>query len=281
MTLTEVTDCPVCGSRRHRPIPLGEAPLVRCRGCGLVYSRELVDPEEVYGDGYLTGATTWGVDTTDPLVEVIGRAAARRRYELLEAMTPGRTILDVGCGSGEALDEGAARGWSGVGVELGSESTERARARGLDVRTGRLGDVGLGKGSFDVVAAWHVLEHQPDPVGLLREMAQHVRPGGLLAVEVPNWNSSDRRTRGADWDQLCIHEHLVHFTPRSLRRTMRSADLRPRVRTVTVTRAASLADRLGRGFALLATAPGPKAAATGPAAPTPGRRSGAAGPAGR
>lgn len=224
-----------------------------------MYSRELVDPDLVYGDGYLTGAASWGVDTTDPLVEVIGRAAARRRYDVLEAMTSGRTILDVGCGSGEALDEGSARGWSGVGIELGAESAERARARGLDVRTGRLGDVPLEVGSFEVVAAWHVLEHQPDPVAFLCEMARYVRPGGLLAIEVPNWNSTDRRQRGADWDQLCIHEHLVHFTPRSLRRTMRGAGLRPRVRTVTVTRAAPLTDRLGRGFALLATAPGPKA----------------------
>jgi hypothetical protein len=93
-----------------------------------------------------------------------------------------------------------------------------------------------------------------DPVAFLSELARYARPGGLVAVEVPNWRHSSRRAKGPRWDQLCPLEHVAHFTPRTLRRTMRRAGLRPRVRTVTVVRPNRIVDGLGFGFALVAIA---------------------------
>lgn len=226
----------------------------RCRRCALVYSAKVGDPSTIYRDDYLTGHSEYGPDTTNPIVAGISRAAAQRRFQVIEKTRGTGTILDVGCGSGEALDVARQRGWIGVGVEPVKASADRARSRGLDVRTCTLSDAGLPSASFDVVAAWHVLEHVLDPVAFLSELAYYVAPGGLVAVEVPNWLHRLRRVRGPDWDQLCPLEHVSHFSPYTLSRTMKRAGLHPHVRTETVVRPRRIVDRLGLGFAVLATA---------------------------
>jgi SAM-dependent methyltransferase len=226
----------------------------RCRGCALVYAARVADPSTIYTDDYLTGESEYGPDTTDPIVVAIARAAAHRRFAIIERIGGTGTVLDVGCGSGEALDVARERGWRGVGVEPVESSAERARRSGFEVRPGTLADAGLPPASFDLVGAWHVLEHLLDPVAFLSELSLYARPGGLVAVEVPNWRHRSRRVGGPDWDQLCPLEHVTHFTPRTLRRTMQRAGLRPRVRTVTVVKPNRIVDGLGFGFALVAIA---------------------------
>jgi SAM-dependent methyltransferase len=249
-----VAACPVCGSERARDFTIGEVSMRRCRGCALVYAAHVASPSTIYRDDYLTGDSACGPDTTDAIVIAIAHAAAQRRFEIIERIKGTGTVLDVGCGSGEALEVAGQRGWIGVGVEPVEASAERARSRGLTVRTGTLSDANLPLRSFDLVAAWHVLEHILDPVAFLSELARYARPGGLVAVEVPNWRHRSRRVRGRDWDQLCPLEHLSHFTPRTLRRTMRRAGLRPHVHTVTVVRPHRIVDGLGLGFAAIAIA---------------------------
>lgn len=228
--------------------------MCQCRRCALVYAAKAADPSTIYRDDYLTGDSEYGPDTTDPIVAAIGRAAGERRFQIIERIRRIGTLLDVGCGSGEALDVACQRGWSGIGVEPVEVSAARARGLGLDVRACNLADAGLPPASFDVVAAWHVVEHMLDPVAFLAELARYARPGGLVAVEVPNWRHRLRRARGADWDQLCPLEHVVHFSPQTLSRTMRRAGLNPRVQTVTVVRPNRIVDGLGFGFAVIGIA---------------------------
>jgi SAM-dependent methyltransferase len=249
-----LTTCPACRSVRARDFKIGEVSMRRCRGCALVYAAQVANPSTIYQDNYLTGGSEYGPDTTDPIVVAIARAAAHRRFEIIERIHGSGTVLDVGCGSGEALDVARQRGWSGVGVEPVKASAERARSCGLEVRTGTLAGAGLPPASFDLVGAWHVLEHLLDPVAFLSELALYARPGGLVAVEVPNWRHRSRRVGGPDWDQLCPLEHVTHFTYRTLRRTIQRAGLRPQIRTVTVVKPNRVVDGFGFGFALVAIA---------------------------
>jgi 2-polyprenyl-3-methyl-5-hydroxy-6-metoxy-1,4-benzoquinol methylase len=206
----------------------------------------------IYEDDYLSGGS-FGVDTTDPIIAAIAAAAAERRLEMIERSAPIGSVLDVGCGSGEALVVAQRRGWRVLGVELVEASAARARARGVDVFTGTLDDLPTTE-SFDVVMAAHVLEHMFEPVRFLQQLADRARPAGLVAVEVPNWNHRHRRAQGAAWEQLRPLEHVSHFTPRTLRSTMRLAGLAPAVKTVTIVEHTPVHDRLGLGFAIVALA---------------------------
>lgn len=116
-----------------------------------------------------------------------------RRY----AGEPG-AYLEVGCGTGYVLAavRSAFPAARCVGVEPFEAALEIARRRVGDCEL-RQGDAaGLEEESaFDVVGSFDVLEHIADDAGALEAMAQALRPGGLLAVTVPQhrwlWSDAD------------------------------------------------------------------------------------------
>jgi SAM-dependent methyltransferase len=196
----------------------------------LVFAPAYADPEEVYVEGYLLGKSQFGLDVTHPLFQEYLAWVADRRLETIEKVVgpPGR-FLDVGCGSGEVLAVAERRGWKVQGAEPVIESAELAQRRGLDVRAARLEESGLPEHSYDVVGAFHVLEHMVDGAGFLRTIARWARPGGHVVVEVPNFRSFHRRNhgRGLSWSGLRPLEHLAHYSPATLAATMREVGITP------------------------------------------------------
>jgi len=137
-------------------------------------------------------------------------------------MRPG-DLLDVGSGDGDFMFRARNHGWRVRGIEVNEPAVASARASGLDVHHGDLASAAFAPGSFDLVRLWHVLEHVPDPVGLLREIAPTLRPGGILIVGVPDFGSPVRRLFGSGWSGLQAGFHLSHFEGRTLRRVVDQA----------------------------------------------------------
>ena len=220
--------CPVCAGERTEPEQLG---LVRCPDCGTVRAREYADPEAVFVDGYFTGgAGPFGIDISHPRFRAYVLEVGHQRMETIERFAPARggSLLDVGCGTGELVRAASERGWQATGVEPMPEAAAGAREIwDVDVRTAMLEDSGLPERSFDVVCAFHVLEHVPDSPAFLSLLARWARPGGLVVAESPNWDSERRRASGTAWIHLRPGEHLVHFTPATMSEAARRAGLEP------------------------------------------------------
>lgn len=229
--------CPGCGSRDATERFLCPHEHLRsCDRCGLLYAPEYADPDEVYVDGYLFGSTPFGIDITHPEFQEFLTWVAHRRLDVIDRIVrpPGR-FLDVGCGTGEVLSAARARGWFVQGAEPVADSASVAQQRGLDVRAALLEESGLPQHSYDVVAAFHVLEHMTDARSFLESVTTWARPGGYVVIEVPNFHSFHRRNhgRGASWPHLRQLEHVAHYTPATLEATLRRSGLQP---VVTVTR---------------------------------------------
>jgi SAM-dependent methyltransferase len=221
--------CPACGDSASTKVMLGSHALRRCVGCSLVYAPEYADPSEVYVDGYLVGGTDFGLDVTHPAFQEFLAYAAEVRMDLIERATGVKgSLLDVGCGTGEVLAVAQRRGWKVAGADPVEQSAVFAREqRGLDVRPTTLEESGFPEGSFDVVSAFHVVEHMIDALSLLKTMSRWARPGGYVVVEVPNWSSMHRVSHGQGWNGLRPLEHLGHYSPSTMRATMRRAGLEP------------------------------------------------------
>ena len=74
----------------------------------------------------------------------------------------------------------------------------------------------LAANSFDAITLWDVLEHMADPIAVLKKAARLLRPGGILALNVPNIESLIAKLMGSRWP-LLLTEHLYYFSPSSLR----------------------------------------------------------------
>jgi SAM-dependent methyltransferase len=231
MRILELPECPACGSTSFRHFQLGdENRLRRCVACDTISTDNYVDPAEVYVDGYMFGqAGRFGVDVRHPTYQRYLARVADRRISMIERATGSRggSLLDVGSGTGEVLMAARERGWRAQGVEPERTGAQMARDRGLDVAVATLEQSGLPERSFDVVSAFHVLEHLPDSRTFLRSLSRWARPGGAVVIEVPNWSSVQRRRLGAGWFNLRPGEHLVHFSPRTLAGTMRASGIEP------------------------------------------------------
>ena len=95
---------------------------------------------------------------------------------------------------------------------------------------GQITDLDLPPESFDVATIWHVLEHVPDPAAVLRKVRSLLRPGGILAVAVPNEANFFLRQRfgkakNSPFDPLKFggEIHLTYFQPKTFRSTLGAA----------------------------------------------------------
>jgi glycosyltransferase involved in cell wall biosynthesis/SAM-dependent methyltransferase len=103
----------------------------------------------------------------------------------LEALAPGRELIDIGAGHGRFLEKAGARGWKALGIEAGPKASAAAREKGLDVRTGRIQDQKFDR-PFSAATLWDVLEVLNDPIAALRKARESLVEGGVVLVRVRN-----------------------------------------------------------------------------------------------
>ncbi len=108
---------------------------------------------------------------------------------LLPVLEPGQRLLDVGSGPGTITCDLAGLVTEVVAIEPTEAALDLARReaarRGVDNIAFQVADVHrlpFDDDSFDLAHAHQVLQHLPDPVQALREMARVVRPGGHVAA---------------------------------------------------------------------------------------------------
>jgi SAM-dependent methyltransferase len=131
---------------------------------------------------------------------------------------PPGNYLDVGCGSGGALDGLAALGWRTFGTDISDAAVAETRRRGHRVWQGDLTELDIPQESMDVMNLSHVLEHVPSPRRALAVAHGILRRGGLLIIEVPNLGSVLTSVfREHSWS-LDLPRHFYHFSGDTLSR---------------------------------------------------------------
>ncbi len=162
------------------------------------------------------------------------------RFDRL-GLRDGERVLDVGTGFGRHAFAAARHGGDVVALDIAVDEVEATRATFAAMReSGEISEkrcvtamradatrLPFGDACFDVVLASEVLEHVPDDVAAIAEMARVLRPGGTFACTVPrawpekvNWRLSDdyhapRREGG----------HVRIYSATELRAKLRAAGL--------------------------------------------------------
>lgn len=152
------------------------------------------------------------------------RYEARLRVALVRRSGAAGRLLEIGSAAGYFLDEARRAGFEVQGIEPAGDVARRCAQRfAVPVFAGVMEDAPLSAGGFDVVCAWHALEHIADPATELARVRDALRPGGQLVVEVPNIDSVAARREGEAWFHLDLPRHVGHYGPRSLGRLLERA----------------------------------------------------------
>jgi|GEM_PF-5561833 len=209
--------CAICGAEqyacvgrpsieeRFRPALVARTvSIVRCHCCGFFYTQpmplwDLAALQKIYGQDYFPELSSWwqAVKTTHN---------PQRRLNRLEyhARCPIHTFLEVGCGLGYGLREARQRGWEVHGQEVSSFFADTVkRSLGIEVFLGFLEEAKYPDHYFDAIYLDSVLEHLPEPLGMLRELRRILSPQGVLFLTVTNQAALVARVRNTVSKVLC------------------------------------------------------------------------------
>lgn len=139
-----------------------------------------------------------------------------RRY-----LKPNSNVIDIGCGSGVFAEALIRAGYNCSGIELpGAAARRAAKVSGLKLHIGEFLKINSIKEKFDAAIMWHVFEHVQDPKLVLNHTVQLVKPGGIIAIALPNIESLQSKFFKGSWFHLDPPRHLQFFSKDALETEM-------------------------------------------------------------
>lgn len=219
---TEACEFVSLGKFFDRSGKVGQVEVLRCTRCGHgVSTPPLPDVGFLYEDRESQDYQPDAKGISRAIKDVAFRSQARKILRQVGGIK-GR-VLDFGCGSGQftRILGDVAHGSEIVGADMHPDCPCELTGRSYL----SFSELSARRGSFDVVMAMHVLEHDDDAAGLLATIVGYARPGGTIVIEVPNIDCAWSKWFGRYWDAWYLPYHRQHFTRGSLIRLMQRAGL--------------------------------------------------------
>ncbi len=180
--------------------------MMRCCRCGLIRS-DPVAPPELLARLYRESAVTYAAQTPN----------LRRTYaRYLRTLGRAGSLLEIGCGNGFFLEEARGLGYDVWGVEPSEEARNSASAELRDrILAGVFREGLFAPSTFDVITAFQVLDHLPDPVAALTECRNLLKPRGLLLMLHHNAAAASAKLL-RERSPIVDIEHTFLYTPRTV-----------------------------------------------------------------
>jgi len=198
----------------------GEFSISRCKACGLTFLSQRPSDDNLllcYGNEYHV--------RTDRTNNVILKFLFSIRYYLrlrrilkYHGNRPLHSVLEVGCGDAQFLyylERRLSADADIIGIDVARGSSPAPSTSHVKIITASLSDLRI-ETKFDLILMYDVLEHLPDPGDAIRRAGKLLSEGGLLIIQVPNWNSMWRSIFTRVWSGLQIPRHIVFFNEQTL-----------------------------------------------------------------
>ncbi len=146
-----------------------------------------------------------------------------RRFEKFKKFLKNKKICDFGCGYGGflSLSKKVTKKLKGVELNSSFQNYFKSKKKYIDIRE----DINNFNDKFDVITMFHVLEHLPKQIDILKNCRKHLKNRGKIIIEVPH-------AKDFLLDQLNIKEfknfifwseHLVLHTEKSLHKFLKKS----------------------------------------------------------
>ena len=124
----------------------------------------------------------------------IKQIALKQKIKLINSFqTESKTLLDIGCGTGDFLKIAQKNSWHITGIEPNKNARKIANSKTKHRIFNTEYIKKIEKNSFDIITLWHVLEHLPDIQKQTALLKSLLKPHGVLIIAVPNFKSYDAK----------------------------------------------------------------------------------------
>ncbi|MEN6330236.1 MAG: class I SAM-dependent methyltransferase [Methanobacteriaceae archaeon] len=131
------------------------------------------------------------------------------------AQNAGKSILDLGCATGEYCLQLEKKGFKCTGVDINPQFVEKAIKNGVNAFLARGEDLEFADNSFDTVLLFEVLEHVEKPQNILKEAKRVARKNVLITV--PNCSQLSQLSQfSLTYEHLLERDHVNFFTKNDL-----------------------------------------------------------------
>jgi len=220
--------CYLCGSTDFisREGEVRDAPainILECNDCGLV---SLDSVAHIHSNFYENSGMHGEQNTMDHWLKET-HWDDQRRFEQLKPLLANRRVLDFGCGAGGFLLKAKGLASNVVGIELEKRVLNYWHSK-LSMVSSIEEASALSEGGYDLITAFHVLEHVHDPREMLAKLGAMLNSEGRMIIEVPSADDAlltlydcDAFQRFSYWSQ-----HLYLFTASTLATLIKQAGLK-------------------------------------------------------
>lgn len=151
----------------------------------------------------------------------VWRAGQQRRLEMIVRAAGERLkgcVLEDGCGVGMYVEHLSPFGGTVIGLEYDFERAAEAHENSPHILNAAGEFIPFPAGIFDLILSHEVLEHVQDDRAAVQEMIRLLRPGGRIALFIPN-RGYPFETHGIYWKGRYHfgNKLFVNYLPRALR----------------------------------------------------------------
>lgn len=220
--------CPVCGSEKQHAfleaedhnVSNDQFKIVECDDCSFRFTNP-IPTEESIGEYYKSENYVSHSGTKKGFVNkvyhIVRNRAIKQKENLASKNSNGKSILDIGCGTGDFLGYCKSKNWKTLGLEP-DDSARKIALENNKVEAKELGHLyQLEENSFDVISMWHVLEHVYNLNQDIEQYKKILKKSGTLIVAVPNCSSKDAEHYKSNWAAYDLPIHLYHFRPKNMK----------------------------------------------------------------